>query len=85
MSLDNLSADDQRRLKEFIDKGVNVLQEIADLRDSLRDTAKDLAANWDVKPKVLNQALSAAFKSSLEEKKEEVSQVETILQYADRA
>jgi LPS O-antigen subunit length determinant protein (WzzB/FepE family) len=85
MSLDNLSAEDQKKLTKFIDVGVANLQEIADRRDSTKELAKELAEQWEVKPAVLMQAVSAAFKSTLEKKKEEVSQVEAILQYANRA
>lgn len=84
MSLDNLSVEDQKKLNEFVDKGVAVLQEIADLRDSLKDTAKNLAEMWDVKPTVLMKSLNAAFKSTLDAQKEEVNQVETILQITKR-
>lgn len=85
MSLDNLSAADQKKLTEFIDQGVATLQEIKDRRESLRDLAKDLAEQWDVKPSVLTKAASAAFKESLQASKDEIDQVEAVLQYANRA
>jgi cell division protein FtsB len=85
MSLDNLSAADQKKLTEFIDQGVATLQEIKDRRESLRDLAKDLAEQWDVKPAVLTKAASAAFKESLQASKDEIDQVEAVLQYANRA
>jgi hypothetical protein len=84
MSLDNLSAEDQRKLTEFIDKGVAIRQEVADLQDSLKDTAKSLAENWDLKPTVLMKAVNAAFKQTLQASKDEIDDVETILQYAKR-
>ena len=85
MSLDNLSVEDQKKLNEFMDKGVAVLQDIADLRESLGDTAKSLAEQWDVKPSVLMKSLRTAFKTTLAAQKEEVEQVEAILQYTNRA
>lgn len=84
MSLDNLSAEDQRKLTEFVDKGVAIKQEVADLNESLRDTAKSLAENWEVKPSVLMKAVNTAFKSSLEQSKSDLDEVEAILQYAKR-
>lgn len=85
MSLDNISNNDQTRLKQFMDQGLNVLQEIADLRDGLKDTAKNLAEELGVKPAVLNKSLRAAFKSTLEDQKEELDQVETVLVTTGRA
>lgn len=85
MSLDNLSTEDQRKLTDFMNQGVAVLQEIADLREGLRDTAKTLAEQWEVKPAVLNKALSTAFKSTLEVQQEDMANVEAILQYTNRA
>lgn len=84
MSLENLSATDQKILIEFIDKGVAILQDIADLKDGLKDTGKNLAEKWDVKPAVLMGAVTAAHKMSLEQKKTDLDQIETILQYAKR-
>jgi hypothetical protein len=85
MSLENISTTDKTKLKQFMDQGLSVLQEIADLRDGLRDTAKNLAEELDVKPKVLNSALRAAFKSTLEEQKEDLDQVENVLIQTGRA
>jgi hypothetical protein len=85
MSLDNLSTEDQRKLNEFMNQGLAVLQEISDLREGLRDTAKTLAEQWEVKPAVLNKALTTAFKSTLEAQQEDMANVESVLVYTGRA
>lgn len=85
MSLENLSVTDQKELTKFIDEGVAILQRIDDERTALKDLAKTLAEKWEVKPSVLTKAVSTSWKQSLEAKKDEVSQVETILQYCNRA
>lgn len=85
MALDALNNHDKTKLNQFMDQGLAVLQEIADLRDGLRDTAKNLAEELGVKPKVLNNALRAAFKSTLEDQKEELDQVESVLVNTGRA
>lgn len=84
MSLDTLSANDKVRLKDFMDQGLKVLQEVQDLNDGLKDTAKNLAEEFDVKPGVLMKALRVAFKSSLDEEKEKVDMVENILEASGR-
>jgi hypothetical protein len=85
MALDALNNHDKTKLVQFMDDGLKVLQEIADLRDSLKDTAKALAEELGVKPKVLNNALRAAFRSTLEEQKEDLDQVESVLINTGRA
>lgn len=84
MSLNQLSQDDQRKLKDFMDAGERELQEIADRKDALKDLTKNLAEHLDVKPAVLSKALSAAFKNSIEADKESFDDVETILQITGR-
>jgi hypothetical protein len=85
MSLDTLSNADKTKLQQFMDQGLNVLQEITDLRDGLKDTAKNLAEELGTKPAVLNKALRAAFKSTLEDQKEELDAVESVLISTGRA
>jgi DNA-binding SARP family transcriptional activator len=85
MSLDQLSNTDSQKLKDFMTQGLSVLQDIADLRDGLKDTAKNLAEELGVKPAVLNKALTTAFKSSLEDQKEVMDQVESVLISTGRA
>jgi NADH:ubiquinone oxidoreductase subunit E len=85
MSFDNLSSDDKQKLNSFMDAGMKVLQEVADLKEGLRDTAKNLAEEFETKPGVLMKALSAAFKANIEEQKEGLEAVETILQVTGRA
>ena len=85
MALDALNNHDKAKLNDFMTQGLAVMQEIADLRDGLKDTAKNLAEELGVKPAVLNKALRTAFKSSLEDQKEEMDQVESVLVNTGRA
>lgn len=84
MSLEQLSSNDKVRLKDFMDQGLKVLQEVQDLNDGLKDTAKNLAEEFSVKPAVLMKALRVAFKSSMDEEKEKVDMVENILEASGR-
>ena len=85
MAFDNLSSDDKQKLNSFMDAGMKVLQEVSDLKEGLRDTAKNLAEEFETKPGTLMKALTAAFKANIEEQKEGLEQVETILQVTGRA
>lgn len=84
MSLDQLSQNDKVRLNQFMDAGMKVKQEIQDLSEGLKDNAKALAEEFNVKPGVLMKALNAAWKSNIDEQKESIDQVEAILDATGR-
>ncbi|RYD67641.1 MAG: hypothetical protein EOP83_02425 [Verrucomicrobiaceae bacterium] len=84
MSLDQLSQNDKVRLNQFMDSGMKVKQEMQDLAEGLKDTAKALAEEFNVKPGVLMKALNAAWKSNIDEQKESMDQVEAILDATGR-
>jgi hypothetical protein len=73
------------KLKQFMDNGINVLQEMDDLRESLKDLTKNVADELDVKPKMLGKALRAAYKQTLADQKDELDEVESVLIETGRA
>jgi hypothetical protein len=79
-----LSAEDKVKIKNIIEVGVRTSQEIADLRAGLGESVKELAAELDIKPAVINKAIRVAFKSSVSTLQSEVDDVETILHAAGR-
>lgn len=84
MAFEQISQNDKVRLNQFLDSGMKVKQEIADLTEGLKDTAKTLAEEFNVKPGVLMKALNAAWKSNIDEQKESIDQVEAILDATGR-
>jgi len=82
--LENLNQNERAKVKEWIDAGLKVKQEINDLSEGLKETTKALAEELEVKPAVLNKALRAAFKANIEEERDTVTQVEVILHAAGR-
>lgn len=79
MALDALTSDDKLKLKQTIEAGVKYLEEIDDLRGSLRDQVKALAEQLNVKPRAINRAIKAAYKGDILENKDELDVVEEIL------
>lgn len=79
MAFEDISRDDKQKLNSFMDAGMKVLQEVSDLKEGLRDTAKTLAEEFDTKPGTLMKALNAAFKANIEEQKTGLEEVESIL------
>jgi hypothetical protein len=84
MSLDNISSEEKAKLKQLVDEGCSVLQEVDDLKGGLRDTVKAIAEELDIKPSVLNKAISIAHKARLQEAKQDFDDVETVLQTVGR-
>lgn len=76
--------DDIARLKELINEGCRVLQEIDDLKEGLKDTVKSIAEELEIKPTQLNKAIRTAHKSSLDEEKEALHEIEDILSVVGR-
>lgn len=77
--LGSLSPDDQKKLSSFLEAAKRQLQEMDDIKGSLRDLAKGLAEEFNVKPKHLMTAARVAYKDDLADKKEDMSTVEDIL------
>lgn len=84
MSIEALSSHDVTKVKNVIDQGIKILQEIDDLRGGLKDTVKAIAEELDIKPALLNKAIKAAYKSNIEETKEIISDVEELLEVTGR-
>lgn len=84
MSLDSLNAETQAKLKQLVNEGCSVLQEVDDLKGGLRDTVKAIAEELDVKPSILNKAISLAHKAALQEAKQDFEDVETVLETVGR-
>ncbi len=81
--LSALNPDDIKKLNKFIEAAIHQFQEIEDIRGSLRDTAKGLAEEFGVKPKVLMMAARTAFKNDLQDKKDDMTVMEDILSAAN--
>jgi transposase-like protein len=84
MSIESLTSADNAKLRYVIEEGLKVTQQVKDLRESLRDTVKAVAEEFDIEPKVINKTIRAAFKSSIDADKEVVEAVESLLTLVGR-
>lgn len=76
------TADEKAKVKNTVQMAVKTLREIGDLREGLSDTVKAVAEQLDVKPKLINGAIRAAYKQDLLERRANLSDVEEILEMA---
>lgn len=81
---DNTINLDKEKIKETIEKGLRLQQEIADLREDLKAMVAEAAGLVNVKPAILNKAIRVAFKSSLSKQREDIETLEEILEAAGR-
>lgn len=87
-TISNFSAGDKAKIQGLIASGVDVLREIATLKEGLKDNVTAVAEELDLKPKVLNRAIRMAYKSSqqnqnvIEDAQEELDEVEILLKTA---
>jgi hypothetical protein len=78
-ALESLSPDDTKKLDNFMKVAKAQLQEMDDIRNSLKDLAKGVAEELAIKPKELMIAARTAFKNDLEAKQESMDTVVDIL------
>lgn len=84
MSTDTLSSEDVAKLKQLVDEGCSVLQEIDDLKGGLSDTVKAIAEELDIKVSVINKAIRIAHKANRGEARKDFEDVETVLDAVGR-
>jgi hypothetical protein len=90
MSIGALSTNDKIKLQSLINDGVQVMIDVANLKEGLKETVEAVADELDIKKNVLNKAIAIAFKRSqnkdkLTESREELDEVEQILMAAGKA
>jgi hypothetical protein len=85
MSNNTLTPEDTKKLKRVIDEGLKLTQDVKDMKEGFKDVVKAVAEELQLKPQIINRAIAAAFKASLEEDKEAMNEVEEILAAVGRA
>jgi|TARA_B110000263_G_scaffold67801_1_gene58706 transposase-like protein len=84
MPIDAINEEEKARLIQLVNEGCLVLQEVDDLKGGLRDTVRAIAEEMDVKPSVLNKAITVAHKAKLTEARADFEDMETILETVGR-
>jgi len=73
------SAEQKAKLTQIINEGIQVMTEIEDLNAGLNDTIKAVAEEMEIKPAVLNKAITKAFKGDFDKDQTDLEAVEEIL------
>ena len=72
-------AEEKAKLIQIVNEGVNVLQEVQDLQEGLRDTVKAVAEEMDIKPSLINKAIKIAQKGEWHKAVDEFEDLENII------
>ena len=78
------TSDDVNKLKQLVNEGIQVKGEMEALREGLKDTLTAIAEELDIKPAVLNKAISIAYKAEFSRAKDDFDELETILETVGR-
>ena len=85
MSNRTFNAEATVKLKQLINEGINVLQEVETLNEGLNETIKAIADELEIKSSILKKAIKTVHKSRLEQTNEENEALNHILQVVGKA
>jgi hypothetical protein len=71
--------EEKAKLERLITEGGNVLREVEDLKEGLKETVKAVAEELQIKSSVINKAISIAHKDNWKDHEQEWNDIEMIL------
>jgi transposase-like protein len=80
----NFNEAEKQKLIQLIREGSQVMGEIDDLRGGLRDTVKAIAEELEIKPAVINKAITIAHKDSYKNVADDMDLLDSILAAAGK-
>lgn len=79
MSTRMYGPEEKAKLERLINEGSTVLREIEDLKEGLKETVKAVAEELEIKPSIINKAITIAHKDSWKEQEQTWNDIEMIL------
>jgi hypothetical protein len=71
--------EEKAKLERLINEGSTVLREIEDLKEGLKETVKAVAEELEIKPGIINKAITIAHKDNWKEHEQAWNDIEMIL------
>ena len=71
--------EEKAKLERLIKEGSNVLREVEDLNEGLKDTVKAVAEELDIKPALINKAIKIAQKRDWDNHADAYDDLETLI------
>ena len=73
------SSEEKAKLTQIINEGMTVLQEVEDLNAGLAETVKAISEEMEIKPAVINKAITIAHKDNYKNIQENADLLDSIL------
>ena len=84
MAVRNFNEAEKQKLIQIISQGSQVLGEVDDLRSGLRDTVKAVAEELELKPALINKAISITHKGNYQNLSDDMDTLDSILTAAGK-
>ena len=84
MSLPILSNEDVKKLRELIDQGCRVKDDVKMLNEGLKEVVAAIAEEMDIPVKVLNKTIMTVYKESLYEQKVDLDEIDELMEVVKR-
>jgi hypothetical protein len=84
MAVKNFNDSEKQKLIQIISQGSQVLGEVDDLRSGLRDTVKAVAEELELKPALINKAISITRKGNYQNLSDDMDTLDSILTAAGK-
>ena len=82
--MQELTQEEATKLKGVVSHGIAVHEQIAVLKDGLKESVDEISEELDLKPAILNRAIRTAYRAELTAKKREMDDMEYILELVGR-
>ena len=84
MAVKNFNDGEKQKLIQIISQGSQVLGEVDDLRSGLRDTVKSIAEELELKPALINKAISIVHKGNYQNLSDDMDTLDSIFTAAGK-
>ena len=84
MSTKMYGPEEKAKLERLINEGSNVLREVEDLNEGLKETVKAVAEELQIKPSIITRAIKIAHKGDFKAHDEDWQEIEAILDITKR-
>ena len=83
--MDRVITEEQKsKLKQIVNEGTAIMQEIEDLNEGLSETIKAIAEEMEIKPAILKKAIRTAQKGTYQNQADDFDTLDTILDVVGR-
>ena len=80
MTIPTLTSDGVKRVRDLIQEGCNVKDDVASLNEGLKETVKSVSEELGIPAKILNKAIATAHKANFQDLESELEDLDQLLE-----